>query len=187
MTDAYIGEIRLFSMGYVPQGWLPCDGRSMIVNNNQALFSLIGYNFGGSGANFNLPDLRGTAVVGAGSTAGNGIPSVVGQRAGTETVTLTLAEMPLHNHQFNGVNANAAAGPVGGLFAQPVVPSGIPAPAPAGPPPIYGPAPTDPNQITALNAFAIANAGGNQPHENRQPFLTATYGICVAGLYPMRD
>ncbi|MFM2042075.1 MAG: hypothetical protein RLY86_651 [Pseudomonadota bacterium] len=174
-------------MGYVPQGWLPCDGRSLPSSSNQALFSLLGYNFGGSGANFNLPDLRGTAVVGAGSTAGNGVPAVVGQRAGAETVTLTLAEMPTHNHQLNGVNANGPGAPVNGLFAQPVVPATIPAPAPAAPPPVYGVTPTVPNQITALNAFAIVNAGGNQPHENRQPFLTATYGICVSGIYPMRD
>lgn len=187
MTDAYIGEIRLFSMGYVPQGWLPCDGRSMVVNNNQALFSLLGYNFGGSGANFNLPDLRGTAVVGAGSTAGNGIPATVGQRAGTETVTLTMAEMPSHNHQLNGVNANGAIPPINAFFAQPIVPTTIPAPAPSAPPSVYGTTPTVATDITPLNAFAIGNAGGNQAHENRQPFLTATYGICVAGLYPMRD
>lgn len=184
MTDAFLGEIRLFSAGYVPAGWLPCDGRSLPQAQNQALFSLIGYQFGGSGTNFNIPDLRGTAIVGNGANPATGIPSNVGARTGTETVTLTLAQMPLHTHQLNGVNANGAAGPNNGYFAQPGV-QNVPDPKPAQPF-VYAPTPTVAGQITALNAFAITNVGGSAAHENRQPYLAASYGICVSGLYPQR-
>lgn len=186
MTDAFIGEIRLFSAPYVPAGWLPCDGRVLTTTNYQALFSLIGYQFGGSGSSFNLPDLRGTAIVGNGANPATGIPYNVGAQAGTETVTLTLAQMPLHTHQLNGVAANGPTIPTNGFFAQPTVPSTVPAPQPTAPP-VYAPAPTQANQITPLNSFAITNVGASAAHENRQPFLVATYGICITGLYPQRQ
>lgn len=183
MTDTYLGEIRLFSYSRIPSGWTLCDGRSLPVTGNQALYSLIGNQFGGDTKNFNLPDLRGATIVGA--LAQTGFPATIGARGGKETITLTTDQIPPHTHTLFAVDANATGGPSNGFFAKPIVNPAVPAPQPA-PPPVYGPTPTAANQMTPLNSFATTMTGGGGPHENRQPFLTLVYAICTSGLYPMR-
>ncbi|MBP2312715.1 phage tail protein [Azospirillum soli] len=183
MAEAYIGEIRLFPYNNIPSGWHVCDGSLLTVQQNVALFSLLSTSFGGDGrTNFALPDLRGRTIIGAYGVNQN-VATQVGGKGGTETVTLTQTQMPVHNHTLQGSSSNAGtANPTNGYFAVPTAPSTLT--NPPATPPIYSPATTP--QV-ALNSNIIQPAGGNQPHENRQPFIALQYCICVSGYYPQRS
>ncbi len=162
MSTPYLGEIRVVSFNFAPKGWAMCNGQILPINQNQALFSLLGTTFGGNGqTNFALPDLQGRSPL----HMGNGF--VPGQAAGEYAHTLTLAEMPVHIHQ---AMANSATGtqvsPAGNVWAGAV--SGAYATAPG----------------TSMNAAAITVAGGSQPHENMQPFLTLNFVIALQGSFP---
>lgn len=183
MGDYFIGEIRLFPYQKIPQGWLQCIGQVLNIQQNAALFALLGNHFGGDGkTTFALPDLRGRAIVGLGNPQ---YAEMLGKSAGSDAVQLTTSQMPLHSHPVNATSAPATATlPTGGYFA-----------APQSQPPIINPPPGDiytAPSATALNLVslypgAVATTGGGQAHENRQPFLVLTYCIAIEGIFPPRD
>lgn len=168
MTTPVVGEIRLFAGRYVPNGWLPCDGRLLEVDGNEVLFSLIGTTYGGNGqSTFALPDLRSRVPVGVG--AGPGLtPRILGQAGGTETVTLTVGELPPHSHPMLAVGLAADTNsPAEQLLGS----TGYSAYAEGG------------GDIVPLSANTTSD-GGNQPHENRMPTLAMIYIIAAIGMYP---
>lgn len=169
MSEPFLGEIRLFPYTFAPRGWAFCAGQIMSIAQNTALFSLLGVTYGGNGqTTFGLPDLRGRVAVSSGQ--GPGLSNyTLGQVAGTETVTLTTNEMPMHNHLVNASSqASSASRPSG------AVPSG-------------GGAYTGASDGTVMNPSMIGVAGGSQPHENLQPYLTLNYCIALEGIYPSRN
>jgi microcystin-dependent protein len=172
MTEPFLGEIKAFGFGFVPKGWLPCDGRSLPIQQFTALFSLLGTNFGGNGTtNFDLPDLRGCTPLGVGARPGASVYNI-GESGGVENVTLLQAEMPGHGHAMIADQAPAViASPTNNYLAQP----------PAGKN-LYGP----PANLVPLNPGTIGVAGGGQPHENMQPYLAVNYCIAATGVYPSR-
>lgn len=175
MDEAYLGQIMLVAFNYAPRNWALCNGAILPIAQNQALFALLGTNYGGDGVTtFALPDLRGRLPVHRGQGPGLG-NYVIGQVGGVETVTLTALNLPKHNHMVTAVNANANQGtPGGGIWA-------IEATAQY---PVYS-STTPPDSV--MNPGALGTAGGNQPHSNLQPYLAMNYCICTAGLFPPRD
>jgi microcystin-dependent protein len=164
MAEPFLSEIRLMAFSFAPKGWALCNGQVIPINQNQALFSLLGTTFGGDGrVNFALPDLRGRVPMHVGSG------HALGERSGEETHTLVQQEFPPHNHMVNVVNANANAAPTGHFFAAANA--------------LYQPAP--PN--TQLAPSTISNVGGNQPHPNQQPFLVLSFAIALQGIFPSRN
>jgi microcystin-dependent protein len=168
MAQPYLGEIRLFAGNFAPQGWAFCDGSLLAIAANEALFDLIGTTYGGDGQNtFALPDLRGRLPVHAGTGAGTTFQ--IGQSGGSEIVTLSTQQIPAHQHSLQAsANVGGASSPANNVFAQ----------GPAGGVEIY----TDDNEV--LPAGTTTNAGGGQPHENRQPLLTISFIISLAGIFP---
>jgi microcystin-dependent protein len=172
MGTPFMSEIKIISWNFSPQGWAFCNGQFLPINQNQALFSLLGTTYGGNGqTTFALPDLRGRAPI----HMGNGF--VEGQVGGQEFHTVTQSEMPAHNHfvQASTQQANSAfvevASPASkNVFA--TVTGGI-----------YG----NFSNLVALNPESVANTGGSQPHENRQPFLVLNYIIALQGVFPSRN
>jgi microcystin-dependent protein len=162
MSDPFLGEIRMISFNFAPRGWALCNGQLLPINQNQALFALLGTTFGGNGqTNFALPDLRGRAPLHVGSGF------VLGQKAGEENHTLTTAELPSHTHSAAG----STSGPAAGLLAQSTWATHTTA-AYAG------------ATNTSMNAASTAAAGGNQPHTNMPPFLTLNIVIALQGIFP---
>lgn len=173
--DPFLGEIALVPYNFAPQGWAFCDGQLLAISQNTALFSLLGTQFGGDGrTTFALPDLRGRVPMHVGGGPGPGLsPYAIGEMGGVEGVTLLATQMPSHNH---GLNANSANGtsdsPVNGIMGRNA--SGVPQ--------YSGGAPN-----ATMAAAAIAATGGNQPHENRPPFLGLNYIIAMQGIFPSRS
>jgi microcystin-dependent protein len=179
MDDVFVGEIRAVGFGFVPYGWAACDGSLLPINRYTALFSLLGTTYGGDGrTTFALPDLRSRAAVNAGQGPGLGNYGL-GMQVGTETVTLNPQQMPAHIHGPGGiVNVSSTAGTEN---------------APKGH--FLGSVPT--NQYaeeagsTTMAAGMISGTGtptgGNQPHENRQPYLGMYYIIALQGEFPQRS
>jgi microcystin-dependent protein len=173
MSEQFMGQLGLFAFGLIPKSWAPCKGQLLQISQNQALFSLLGTFFGGDGiTNFALPDLQGRTPLGAGSNAfGN---YNVGQKSGEEFHTLQLGEVPQHSHLINvSSNGSSAAKPAGNL---PGTTSGGLVPYAQNPP-----------LNAALGAGTIAQGGGGQGHENRQPFLAMSWCIALSGIYPSRS
>lgn len=188
--EPFFGDIRIFAYPVNAQGvpsqgnltgWLPCDGRSLPVAQNQALYSLIGFNYGGSGANFNIPDLRGRIPIGAG-TGPTGNLYQLAHSGGTETVTLTSTQVPTHTHQFN---MSQAAGTSPALADNHVLGTVVSAKSGTSPVPLY--ANYSPSSSVALNPNSIEAAGGNQSHANMQPYLALGFFIATTGIYPTRS
>lgn len=178
--DGFIGEIRAFGFNYVPEGWLACNGQTLLAQQYQALYSLIGNTYGGTpGQNFKLPNLAGQVLMGAGNGPGL-TPRRVGDAGGTEGVTLGVAQIPVHTHTAQAQNVPATTGadkiPNSTLIVGAILGSNVTVYLPNNPPPLPA--------TTPLAPAAIGVAGGNQPHENRQPFLTLQYCICNEGIYP---
>lgn len=167
MAEPFLSEIRIFSFSFPPKGWAFCNGQLLPINQNQALFSLLGTTYGGNGqTTFALPDLRGRLPV---HTAGN---FVLGQKAGAAVHTLTTSEMPQHKHLVNASSADGAlATPINNFWG-----SNSERP--------YG---ADTANLTAMNAAGTANTGGSQPHENRMPYLALNFCIALQGLFPSRN
>ena len=170
MAEPFLSEIRILSFDYAPRGWALCNGQLLPINQNQALFSLLGSTYGGDDrVNFALPDLRGRSPV----HAGDGI--TLGERGGEEVHTLSVNEMPAHQHRLR-----ASAD-----FANSAIPAGsLTAAKPRGGLDIYGPAGS---ANVVLHPAALSSAGGGQAHLNMQPFLTLNFVIALQGIYPSRD
>ncbi|PZF74452.1 phage tail protein [Taibaiella soli] len=171
--DQYLGEIRMFGGNFAPIGWALCNGQTLSISENEALYSLIGTTYGGDGVQtFVLPDLRGRAPIHQGQ--GNGLTNrVMGQTVGTESVTLNTQQMPAHSHGFNSFNNyGTAASPAQGF------------PAKSTDAQFNG----TPNYATStnglMNAASVQPSGGTQPHENFQPTLAINYIIATTGVYP---
>ena len=169
MAEPFIAEIRMMSFNFPPKGWAFCNGQLLPINQNQALFALLGTQYGGNGtSNFALPNLQGRAPMHfSGAHA-------IGQSAGEEAHALTAAEMPAHVHALRAsAKAAASSSPNGGVLA---------APARGG-----TPAYAAPTNLVALNPAAVTAAGGSQPHENRPPFLAVNFIIALQGIFPSRN
>jgi len=171
--NPFLGEIDLVAFNFAPHGWASCNGQILPINQNQALFALLGTTFGGDGrTTFALPDLRGRRAIGFGQGPGLN-PYTLGQLGGEETVSLTISQMPSHNHIPQAATAlGTAPGPGGNVWATQSQVF------------LYSLAPSG---ITPMNAFAIGAAGGGQPHENRSPFLVLNYIIALQGIFPSRN
>lgn len=167
MVEPFLSEICLFPFGFVPRGWAACNGQLLSINQNQALFSLLGTTYGGDGrVNFALPDLRGRVIVHSSNAF------VLGERGGERSHTLLQREMPRHTHALKGLPVPATGS----------VPSGGDALAQRNSE-IYGPA----TRLTPMGPAAIGPQGGGQPHENMQPHLALNYCIALVGIYPSRN
>ena len=174
----FIGEIKLVGFNFSPLGYAACQGQLISIQQNTALFSLLGTFYGGNGtSNFALPDLRGRAAVDMGSTY------VIGQQAGAESVSLTANQYPVHNHAFNVASAGTAGTPGGNYLAEHRYSDA------AGPAPIYTPA--SGATLQALNNTntppAIGFSGSGQAHQNMQPYLVLNYLIALQGIFPSRN
>lgn len=166
MSDPFIGEIKVISFNFPPKGWTFCNGQLLPINQNQALFSILGTMYGGNGqTNFALPNLQSRIPLhqGAGYT--------VGQAGGEVSHTLNVNEMPQHLHPGVGQSAasNPGVSPAGAIWAQ--------APAVA-----FAPAPN-----IQMNPAAVQNSGGSQPHENQAPYLVLNFIIALVGIFPSQN
>ena len=178
MSDCYVGEIRNFGFQKVPNGWAQCNGQLLSVQQNQALFALIGITYGGNGTTtFALPDLRSRVMVG--NNLGNQAYKL-GTKGGAENVALTQQQMPTHIHQFN---VRAEAGTTGLIGGDYVSSSGTSAKI-TTPQALYAqPGTTE----IPLNPGSLSYFGGGQAHSNLQPYLATNYCIATKGLFPPRN
>jgi microcystin-dependent protein len=163
MAEPFLSEVRLMSFIFPPKGWALCNGQLLPINQNQALFSLLGTTFGGDGrVNFALPDLRGRTPIHVGSG------HTLGERAGEQAHTLSIAELPEHTHVLQGISAAGGnTGSTGNLLANSTVAA-------------YGAA----QSLVALNPGSVTNVGGSQAHLNMQPFLTISFCVALQGIFP---
>ncbi len=174
MSEPFLGEIQMIGFNFAPRGWAFCDGQILPINQNQSLYSLLGTTYGGDGrTSFALPDLRSRTPLHRGD--GN----TLGRKSGVETVTLTAAEMAAHTHTVKGEDkVGDTSDPTNHVVAE--------APAPGGGPiTIYHT--YDVATRVAMHTGTITNAGGGQPHDNMQPFLTINFIIALRGLFPSRN
>jgi microcystin-dependent protein len=170
MAEPFIGEIRIFSFGFAPKGWAMCNGQLLAINQNQALFSILGTTYGGNGqTTFALPNLQGSIPIHFGTDPfGNNYNE--GQKAGEATHILTLGELPQHTHTLNAANPAGTAAPANNL------------PGKGTSAPFYDGAPN-----TTMNPLSVTNTGGSQPHENMSPYLTINFCIALVGIFPSRN
>lgn len=176
MTQVFIGQVITVGFPFAPKGLAQCDGQIISIQQNQALFTLLGTTYGGNGVTvFGLPDLRGRAAVGFGQSvdpAWQAPNYPLGDRDGVESVTLTVGQLPLHAHQCAGTSASGSQkDPRNALYG-----------ATSGS--IYGSAGTA--EVT-MSTPTIAPVGGNQAHQNMQPFTAINFCIALAGIFPSRN
>jgi len=165
MGTPFLAELKIVSFNFAPKGWALSNGQLLPINQNQALFSLLGTTYGGNGqTTFGLPDLRARAAIHVGSGF------IQGQAGGETAHTLTTQEMPSHTHFVTATNADADA-PValGGRLAR------------------FNNGYRSPSALTAIGASVISNVGGSQAHENMSPFLVLNYVIALQGIFPSRN
>src|ERR1043165_1637112 len=166
MSEPFISEIKIVSFNFPPKGWALCNGQLLPINQNQALFSLLGTRYGGNGqTNFALPNLRGKVPI----HVGNG--HTLGETAGATSVTITSAQMPQHFHSFNGTNSdvnrvalptNNVLGPANNLYAAP-------------------------GSLVTMHPQSVSSIGGSQPHNNMEPYLALNFCIALQGIFPSRN
>lgn len=173
MADPFVAEIRIFPFNFAPKGWAWCDGQLLPLSQNTALFSLLGTTYGGNGkSNFALPDLQGRAPMHPGQGPGLSLHDL-GESGGSETVTLLESEIPSHSHGFMAQAAPAdSPTPANGSNSR--VAGATPYLPPAGAP------------LVPMAPEALAPAGGDQPHNNMQPYLTFYFCIALQGVFPPR-
>jgi microcystin-dependent protein len=167
MAQPYVGEIRMWGGNFAPVGWLFCEGQTLPISENETLFQLIGTTYGGNGEEtFNLPDLRGRAPMHFTPTSST---VVLGEAAGVEQVTLTVQQIPAHNHAFLAANVNAdQTDAANNLVSNTATIS------------LYA----NENPNNNMNGGAILPVGGSQPHENMQPYLGISFIISLFGIFP---
>ncbi|MHB0969743.1 MAG: phage tail protein [Thermoanaerobaculia bacterium] len=169
MADPFVAEIRIFPFNFAPRGWAWCDGQLLPLSQNTALFSLLGTTYGGNGkSNFALPDLQGRAPMHPGQ--GNGLSlHDLGETGGSETVSLLESEIPAHSHTYRGsLDDDDSTLPANQAPGQLSI--------------VYGPA----GSVTMMAPESLAPAGGDQPHNNLQPYLTFYFCIALQGVFPPR-
>jgi microcystin-dependent protein len=175
MADPFVAEIRIFPFNFAPRGWAFCDGQILPISQNTALFSLLGTTYGGDGkSNFALPDMQGNAPMHPGQGPGLSLHDL-GETGGAETVTLLESEMPAHPHAMrahNGDQADAQNPSQNTSLAQSA--NGL----------AYQN--NGSQSLVALNASALTPAGGDQPHNNMQPYLTLNLCVAMQGVFPPR-
>jgi len=173
MADPFVAEIRIFPFNFAPKGWAWCNGQLLPISQNTALFSLLGTTYGGNGkSTFALPDLQGKAPMHPGQGPGLSLRDL-GQIGGSETVTLLQSEIPAHSH-----SVSASSGP-----------ASLQSPAPDR---VLGRANNNiyldtPGNLVAMAPQALSAAGGSQPHNNMQPYLTFYFCIALQGVFPPRS
>jgi microcystin-dependent protein len=172
MADPFVAEIRIFPFNFAPKGWAWCDGQLLPLSQNTALFSLLGTTYGGNGkSNFALPDLQGRAPMHPGQGPGLSLHDL-GETGGSETVSLLESEIPAHSHPMNVSSQLGLENfPAGQMFA---MGDGIN---------LYGSAGSS---MVGMADWALAPAGGDQPHNNMQPYLTFYFCIALQGVFPPR-
>lgn len=165
MSSPYLAEIRIVSFGFAPKGWALCNGQLLPINQNQALFALLGTTYGGDGrVTFALPNLQGRVPFHAGNSL------VLGESAGETSHTLTLQELPAHTHPMFATSApGSQADPAGNLWA-------------GGNQPAYTSSPG-----TAMNPASVQPTGGGQPHENMPPYTALNFVIALQGIFPSQN
>lgn len=176
----YVSEIRVFAFGQIPRGWLPCNGQLLAIQQNQALFALIGTYYGGNGTTtFQLPNLQGTAPVSQGISVG-GYP--MGGKGGTENVTLLPTNLPIHNHLVNAQTGTGTAALSTSTPTQLAVPQ------------ITATSTDNINlynnsnaSLVPLETRTVSSNGGGTPHSNMQPFNVLNLCICTNGIFPSRN
>lgn len=163
MAEPFLSEIRIMSFQFAPKGWALCNGQLLPINQNQALFSLLGTTFGGDGrVNFALPDQRGRTPIHVGSG------HTLGERGGEPAHTLSIAELPTHTHVQNASSSQGSTNdPTGAVIAKSAQ-NAYAAPA----------------NLSAMNSGVVSNTGGSQAHLNMQPFLTLSFCIALQGIFP---
>lgn len=176
MSDQYQGEIRIFAGVYAPFQWAFCNHQLLSINEHQALFAILGVAYGGDGrTSFGLPGIRGRIPVGQGTGPGLS-PRIVGQRFGTETVTLTTAQLPPHTHTLQASTASQnTTNPINASFA-----------TINGDGEFYAVGATKAD-LTESSSDAVTESGGDQAHDNIQPSLAVNYIIAMQGLFPPRS
>jgi len=164
MAEPFLSEIRIMSFGFPPKGWATCDGQLLPINQNQALFSLLGTTYGGDGrVNFGLPNLQGRVPIHMGSS------HTLGERGGEQGHTLSISEIPTHTHALNGTSTTGTLVIAAGNLLGTTPSQEYQAP--------------DSNLAPMLPA-SIANVGGSQAHLNMQPFLVLNFSIALQGIFP---
>jgi microcystin-dependent protein len=172
VADPFVAEIRIFPFNFAPKGWAFCNGQLLPLSQNTALFSLLGTTYGGNGkSNFALPDLQGRAAMHPGQGQGLSLHDL-GETGGSETVTLLESEIPAHSHALRASLDDAD-------LAAPT-PSRVLAKASSN---IYNPSNSG---LVSMAPEALAPAGGDQPHNNLQPYLTLNFCIALQGVFPPR-
>jgi microcystin-dependent protein len=168
MSEPFLAEIRMVGFNFAPRGWAFCDGQLLPINQNQALFSLIGTTYGGDGrTTFALPDLRGRTPIHLSPTY------IGGQKGGEESHALSLSEMPVHGHTARATSNNPTT----------PIPASVVVLASSAPSEAYAPA----DQLAAMREGTIGNVGGSQAHENMQPYLAVNFCIALQGIFPSRN
>jgi microcystin-dependent protein len=165
MAEPFLSEIRIMSFNFPPKGWALCNGQLLPINQNQALFSLLGTTYGGDGrVNFALPNLQGNTPM----HVGNGY--TLGEKGGEQSHTLAIAELPAHTHVLNASSTPANTNVPTGAYVASV-----------------NNAYTAPANLVALSPASVANAGGSQAHLNMQPFLVLNFCIALQGIFPSQN
>jgi microcystin-dependent protein len=166
MGQNFLGEIKIMSFGFAPQGWAMCNGQLLPINQNQALFSLLGTMYGGNGqTTFALPDLRGQVPIHVGGSF-----NVQGQKGGSSSVTVNIQQLPTHVHPLLASNDNSGTNTGTANF--------------------LGQATTlyhAPSTLTTLSPSSVSSVGGTQAHNNMMPFLTLNFCIALTGIFPSRN
>jgi microcystin-dependent protein len=167
MAEPFLSEIRIMSFTFAPKGWALCNGQLLPINQNQALFSLLGTTYGGDGrVNFGLPNLQGRVPIHVGSS------HTLGERGGEQSHTLSISEIPTHTHTTNASMSDGDAPvPTNFLLASTV----------------NQPYTASASNLASLHPASIANVGGSQAHLNMQPYLVLTFCIALQGIFPSQN
>lgn len=165
MSEPFLSEIKIVSFNFPPKGWALCNGQFLPINQNQALFALLGTTYGGNGqTTFALPNLRGSVPI----HMGNG--HTLGEKAGSTSVTVNIQQLPTHMHALMATNANGASANPTSAFLGAVNSA-------------YGPA----TSLTTLNSGSVTSVGGSQPHNNMMPYLVLNFIIALQGIFPSQN
>jgi microcystin-dependent protein len=165
MSEPFLSEIKIVSFNFPPKAWAACNGQFLPINQNQALFSLLGTTYGGNGqTTFALPNLQGCAPIHVGSG------HTLGEKAGSSSVTLSQSQMPAHTHIMNGSTTAAELNNPTGAYLG-----------------LVNNAYTAPANMVALSPSAVTNVGGSQPHNNMMPYLVLNFIIALQGIFPSQN